>query len=164
MQGARIGRDCVLGQGCFVASSVVIGDRVRVQNNVSLFDGVVLEDEVFCGPSVVFTNVSRPRAAFSQKDAYVPTRVQRGATLGANVTVRCGVTIGEYAMVGAGSLVLEDVPAYGLAMGHPATQRGWVSRAGHDLEFDLANRARCPKNGEEYVIERGAQGPSVRPV
>lgn len=164
MEGARIGSDCVLGQGCFVAGGVVIGDRVRIQNQVSLFDGVVLEDDVFCGPSVVFTNVSRPRASFSQKEAYVATRVRRGATLGANVTIRCGVTVGEFAMVGAGSLLLEDVPAFALVMGHPATPRGWVSRAGLDLEFDANNQARCPKSGEEYLIERGLRGPCVRLV
>lgn len=133
MSGARIGASSTLGQGVFVASGVVLGRGVKVQNNVSLYDGVELEDEVFVGPSVVFTNVKRPRAHVSRRAAYERTLVRRGATIGANATIVCGVTIGEYAFVAAGAVVTTDVPSYALFIGVPARQRGFACRCGERL-------------------------------
>jgi UDP-2-acetamido-3-amino-2,3-dideoxy-glucuronate N-acetyltransferase len=137
MPGARIGRDCVFGQGCFVGN-VRVGDGVRVQNHVSLFDGVELEDEVFCGPSCVFTNVINPRAAVDRTREYRPTRVRRGATLGANATVICGVEIGAYAFVAAGAVVRESVPAHALVAGVPARRIGWMCACGERLRGEGA--------------------------
>lgn len=128
--GARIGRGCSFGQNVFVGNDVVIGDNVRVQNNVSIYDAVRLEDDVFCGPSMVFTNVFNPRSAVSRKNEYRPTLVRRGATLGANCTVICGVAVGEYAFIGAGAVVTRDVPSYALMVGVPARQSGWMCRCG----------------------------------
>jgi UDP-2-acetamido-3-amino-2,3-dideoxy-glucuronate N-acetyltransferase len=159
--GARIGQRCVLGQNVFVANEVVIGDNVRLQNNVSVYDAVTLEDDVFCGPSMVFTNVPNPRAAVQRKDAYRPTLVRRGATLGANCTVVCGVTIGRWAFVGAGAVVTHDVPDFALVAGVPARHIGWVSRHGERLELpdrmegDAQRDAACPATGERYRL-RGA--------
>lgn len=129
MPGARIGRDCVLGQNVFVASNVVIGDRVHVQNNVSVYEGVTLEDDVFCGPSCVFTNVKNPRSEFPNRN-FAKTLVMRGATIGANATIVCGVTIGRGAFIGAGSVVTRDVPDYALITGVPGKRTGWVNRKG----------------------------------
>lgn len=158
--GARIGRDCSLGQGVYVAADVVIGDRVKIQNQVSVYDGVRLEDEVFCGPSMVFTNVLNPRAGVPRKAEYRPTHVRRGATLGANCTVVCGATIGEYAFVGAGAVVRGDVPAYALVLGVPARLVGWMSRNGQRLALPLqgpadgtAIEARCPVGQDRYRLE-----------
>jgi UDP-2-acetamido-3-amino-2,3-dideoxy-glucuronate N-acetyltransferase len=138
--GARIGRDCSLGQNVFVGNRVVIGNNVKIQNNVSVYDNVVLEDDVFCGPSMVFTNVYNPRSAVSRKDEYRDTVVRRGATLGANCTIVCGVTIGEYAFVAAGAVINRDVPAYALMAGVPARRIGWMSRHGERLD-EPARRA-----------------------
>jgi UDP-2-acetamido-3-amino-2,3-dideoxy-glucuronate N-acetyltransferase len=132
-RGAHVGARCVLGQNVYVGPGVRIGDGVRIQNNVSVYAGVVVEDDVFLGPSCVFTNVVRPRAFIEQKDAFAPTRVGRGATVGANATIVCGHHIGAYAMVGAGAVVTRDVPAHALVVGNPARQRGWVCRCGHTL-------------------------------
>ena len=132
--GARIGRDCSFGQGVYVGN-VAIGDRVKVQNNVSVYDAVTLEDDVFCGPGMVFTNVMNPRAAVPRKHEYRPTLVKRGATLGANCTVVCGTAIGEYAFVGAGAVVSGDVPAFALVVGVPARRIGWMSRHGERLSL-----------------------------
>ncbi len=140
--GARIGSGCVLGQNVFVANRVVIGDNVRIQNNVSVYDDVTLEDDVFCGPSMVFTNVINPRAHVSRKDEYLKTLVRRGATLGANSTIVCGNTIGEYAFVGAGSVVTRDVPDYALVVGTPARRVGWVCRCGVTLP-PAEGKVRC---------------------
>ena len=129
--GAKIGNDCSFGQNVFVGNDVKIGNNVKIQNNVSVYDSVRLEDDVFCGPSMVFTNVFNPRSAIVRKDEYRPTLVQKGATLGANCTVVCGVVIGEYAFIGAGAVVTKDVPAYALVAGVPARQIGWVDREGN---------------------------------
>lgn len=154
MAGARIGRRCTLGQGVYVASTVIIGDGCKVQNHVSLFDGVVLEDEVFLGPSCVFTNVKNPRAAIARRNEYQPTRVRHGATVGANATVVCGVTIGRFAMIGAGAVVTHDVPDHALVVGTAARQVGWVSERGLRLEF-AEDEARCPESGERYTLRDG---------
>jgi UDP-2-acetamido-3-amino-2,3-dideoxy-glucuronate N-acetyltransferase len=150
--GARIGRDCSLGQGVYVGNDVRIGDRVKIQNNVSVYDAVTLEDEVFCGPSVVFTNVHNPRSAVPRKDEYRPTLVRQGASLGANSTVVCGTTIGRHAFVGAGAVVSRDVADFALVVGVPARPIGWVSRHGERLVFDAAGRAECPATGERYLL------------
>jgi UDP-2-acetamido-3-amino-2,3-dideoxy-glucuronate N-acetyltransferase len=144
--GARIGADCSLGQNVFVGNRVRIGNRVKIQNNVSVYDNVYLEDGVFCGPSCVFTNVFNPRAEISRNDEYRDTIVRRGATLGANSTIVCGVTIGEYAFIGAGAVVTHDVPAYALMMGVPARRVGWMGRHGERLGIDLV----CPATGQRY--------------
>jgi UDP-2-acetamido-3-amino-2,3-dideoxy-glucuronate N-acetyltransferase len=149
--GARIGKRCVLGQNVFVAGTVVVGDDVRVQNNVSLYDGVILEDFVFLGPSAVFTNVTNPRAEIDRRDIFEPTRVCRGATIGANATILCGVTIGAYAFVGAGAVVTRDVPAYALVTGVPARRTGWMSRHGQKLgSADARGIMVCPESGLRY--------------
>lgn len=152
MSGAQIGSDCVLGMACFVAKGAQIGNRVRLQNHVSVYQGVVLEDDVFCGPSVVFTNVERPRAFLNRRHAVATTRIGRGATLGANCTVVCGVTVGPYAFVGAGAVVANDVPAHALMVGVPAKQIGWVSHDGERLEFDEHGLAKCPGSGASYQL------------
>lgn len=156
--GARIGDDCSLGQGVFVGNDVHIGRNVRIQNQVSVYDAVTLEDDVFCGPSMVFTNVLNPRAAVPRKDEYRRTLVKRGATLGANCTVVCGVTIGEHAFVGAGAVVTRDVPAYALVVGVPARRIGWMSRHGQRLGLPVRAAgevllAECPTTGERYRLE-----------
>lgn len=155
--GARIGAGCSLGQNVFVGNRVVIGDRVKIQNNVSVYDNVTLEDDVFCGPSMVFTNVYNPRAAVERKHEYRDTVVRRGATLGANCTIVCGVTIGRYAFVGAGSVVKGDVPDFALMVGVPARRIGWMSRHGERLPLpaDGAGEAVCPHTGDRYRLIGG---------
>jgi UDP-2-acetamido-3-amino-2,3-dideoxy-glucuronate N-acetyltransferase len=155
--GARIGDGCSLGQNVFVGNRVVIGRNVKIQNNVSVYDNVTLEDDVFCGPSMVFTNVYNPRAAVSRKAEYRDTLVRRGATLGANCTVVCGTTIGEYAFLGAGAVINRAVPAFALMVGVPARHIGWMSRLGHRLDLPLHGdaRARCAASGEMYVLRDG---------
>ncbi|OHB63189.1 MAG: oxidoreductase [Planctomycetes bacterium RBG_13_60_9] len=156
MKGATIGRNCSIGQNALVASTAVIGDGVKVQNNVSIYDGVVLEDGVFCGPSMVFTNVSNPRSEIVRKSEYKTTLVKRGTTFGANCTVLCGHTIGEYAFVGAGAVVTRDVPAFALMAGVPATQIGWICRcAGARLQFGDEGTARCSVCDREYRLQDG---------
>jgi UDP-2-acetamido-3-amino-2,3-dideoxy-glucuronate N-acetyltransferase len=156
MAGARIGAGCTLGQNVHVAGAVVVGDRVKIQNNVSLYDGVVIEDDVFLGPSCVFTNVTHPRAEVSRKGAYERTLVRAGATIGANATICCGVTIGRYAFVGAGAVVTRDVAAYALVVGVPAVQVGWVGRRGCRLsEADAGGVMRCPESGLGYTLVEG---------
>lgn len=152
---AVIGRDCSFGQNVFVGNKVVIGNNVKVQNNVSVYDNVTLEDDVFCGPSMVFTNVYNPRSAVSRKDEYRNTLVKRGATLGANCTIVCGNTVGEYAFIGSGAVVNRDVPAYALMVGVPARQIGWMSEHGERLELPLtgSGEARCPATNALYVLE-----------
>lgn len=155
--GAKIGRDVVLGQNVFVAPGVVIGDGCKVQNNVSLYDGVVLDEDVFCGPSMVFTNVINPRAGVERKSEFRQTRVGRGATLGANCTLVCGVRVGRFAFVGAGAVVTRDVKDHALVTGNPARQVGWMSRNGDKLDLPLEGQgfARCAATGEAYRLEDG---------
>ncbi|WP_291516632.1 acyltransferase [Acidovorax sp.] len=152
--GARIGRKVSLGQNVFVANLVVIGDCCKIQNNVSIYDNVTLEEGVFCGPSMVFTNVYNPRALVSRKTEYRKTLVKKGATLGANCTIVCGTTIGEYAFVGAGAVVTQDVPAYALMVGVPAKHIGWMSQHGERLSLPLAGNAEatCPRTGQRYEL------------
>jgi UDP-2-acetamido-3-amino-2,3-dideoxy-glucuronate N-acetyltransferase len=152
--GARIGERCSFGQGVYVGNDVVIGSGVRIQNQVSVYDAVTLEDEVFCGPSMVFTNVYNPRSAVPRKHEYRRTLVKRGATLGANCTVVCGITIGEYAFVGAGAVVQRDVPPFALMVGVPARRIGWMSRHGQRLELPVRGDAEavCPATGERYRL------------
>ncbi len=151
MPGAQIGENCILGQNVFVGSKAVLGKGVKVQNNVSLYDAVILEDDVFCGPSCVFTNVSNPRAFIERKAEYKETRVKRGATIGANATIICGISIGEYALIGAGAVVTKNVKPHALMLGVPAVHKGWVSKTGAVLGNDL----KCPETGEHYQIENG---------
>lgn len=153
--GARIGKGVSLGQNVFVGNKVVIGDRCKVQNNVSVYDNVTLDDDVFCGPSMVFTNVYNPRSAVSRRDEYRDTLVKRGATLGANCTIVCGITIGEYAFIGAGAVINRDVPAYALMAGVPARQIGWMSRHGERLQLPLEGKgeARCAHSGDLYSLD-----------
>lgn len=151
MAGAHIGDRCSIGQGCFIAATVRIGDGCRIQNHVSLYDGVTLDDDVFLGPSCVFTNVTHPRAHVSRKDAYAPTHVGRGATIGANATIVCGVVIGAYAMIGAGAVVTRDVPAHALVVGAPARPIGWACRCGETLPATLE----CARCGETYELAGG---------
>ena len=151
---ARIGKHCSLGQNVYVGNDVVVGNNVKIQNNVSVYDAVTLEDDVFCGPSMVFTNVFNPRAAVIRKGEYRRTLVKKGATLGANCTIICGTTVGEYAFVGAGALVNKDVPAYALVVGVPARQIGWVSQHGEKLDMPLEGsaKAQCPHTGQNYTL------------
>jgi len=160
--GARIGRGCSFGQGVYVGNDVAIGDNVKVQNNVSVYDAVTLEDDVFCGPSMVFTNVHNPRSAVVRKNEYRRTLIRRGATLGANCTIVCGTTVGEYAFVGAGAVVSRDVPPFALMAGVPARRIGWMSRHGERLKLpvrtaagavpEAAPVATCPATGERYQL------------
>jgi len=152
--GARIGEHCSFGQNVFVGNDVRIGNNCKVQNNVSLYDAVTLEDDVFCGPSMVFTNVYNPRSAVTRKDEYRRTLVKRGATIGANATIVCGVTLGEYAFIAAGAVINKDVKPYALMAGVPARQVGWISRHGERLALPLQGQAeaRCPATGEIYQL------------
>lgn len=152
--GARIGKGVSLGQNVFVGNKVVIGDHCKVQNNVSVYDNVTLEKGVFCGPSMVFTNVYNPRSLIERKSEYRDTLVKKGATLGANCTIVCGATIGEYAFVGAGAVVTKNVPAYALMVGVPARQIGWMSEFGEQLDLPLSGQAEatCPHSGARYVL------------
>jgi len=153
--GARIGARCSFGQNVFVGNDVVIGNNVKIQNNVSVYDAVTLEDDVFCGPSMVFTNVYNPRAAVARKNEYRPTLVRQGATLGANCTIVCGSTIGRHAFIGAGAVVQRDVPDFALMVGVPARRIGWMSRFGERLQFDEQGRALCPQSGDVYGLQDG---------
>lgn len=154
---AKIGRDCSLGQNVFVGNQVKIGNNVKIQNNVSVYDNVTLEDDVFCGPSMVFTNVYNPRSAITRKNEYRDTVVKKGATLGANCTIVCGVTIGQYAFIGAGSVVNRDVPDYALMVGVPAKQIGWMSQFGEQLDLPLKGdgEVTCSKTGTRYFLRNG---------
>jgi len=153
--GAHIGTRCSLGQGVFVGNDVHIGNNVKIQNNVSVYDAVTLEDDVFCGPSMVFTNVYNPRSAVVRKGEYRRTLIRRGTTLGANCTIICGITVGEYAFIGAGAVVNRDVPDFALMLGVPARRAGWMSRYGERLALPLHGgaQAACPHTGDRYILE-----------
>jgi UDP-2-acetamido-3-amino-2,3-dideoxy-glucuronate N-acetyltransferase len=155
--GAKIGRNCVLGQNVNIGNNVVIGNFVKIQNNVSVYEGVILEDYVFCGPSMVFTNITDPRSKYPQVGAqfYKQTLVKEGASLGANCTIVCGHTIGRYAFVGAGAVVTKDVPDFALVVGNPARISGWFSEAGKKLAFDKNSIALCDKSGKKYLLKNG---------
>ncbi len=155
--GAKVGEKCSLGQNVFVGNDVLIGNNVKIQNNVSVYDAVTIEDDVFCGPSMVFTNVYNPRSAVVRKDEYRKTLIKRGATLGANSTIVCGTTIGAYAFVGAGAGVNKDVPDFALMVGVPAKQIGWMSRFGERLDLPLKGNAEatCPHTQEKYLLIDG---------
>jgi UDP-2-acetamido-3-amino-2,3-dideoxy-glucuronate N-acetyltransferase len=153
MGGAVIGQNCVIGQNVFIASDSVIGNGVKIQNNVSVFSGVTCEDEVFLGPSCVFTNVINPRSAISRKNQFLKTLIKKGASVGANATIICGHTIGEYAMIGAGSVITKDVLPYALVAGNPGKQAGWVSESGNRLNFNENNIAICEETGDLYKLE-----------
>ncbi len=152
--GARVGKGVSLGQNVFVGNKVTIGDQCKIQNNVSVYDNVTLEEGVFCGPSMVFTNVYNPRSLIERKDEYRNTLVKKGATLGANCTVICGTTIGEYAFVGAGAVVNKDVPAYALMVGVPARQIGWMSEFGEQIPLPVTGQGQftCPHSGQTYAL------------
>lgn len=154
MSGSRIGENCVIGQNVFIGEGVVLGNNVKIQNNVSVYSGVTCEDDVFLGPSMVFTNVINPRAFIERKQEFKPTLIKKGASIGANATVICGHTIGEYALVGAGAVVTHDVPAYALVLGTPARFHGWVCRCGVKLEFK-ETRGVCPECRSRYIKEPG---------
>jgi UDP-2-acetamido-3-amino-2,3-dideoxy-glucuronate N-acetyltransferase len=155
---ATIGKGCSLGQNVYVGNDVTIGRNVKIQNNVSVYDAVTLEDDVFCGPSMVFTNVYNPRSAVTRKDEYRRTLVRRGATLGANCTIVCGNTVGEYAFIGAGAVINRNVPAYALMVGVPAKQIGWMSEFGEQLALPLQGKAEavCKHTGARYVLDGNA--------
>ncbi len=155
MPGAEIGRGCVLGQNCYVGGKARLGNNVKVQNNVSIYDEVIIEDDVFCGPSMVFTNVVNPRSHIERKEEYLRTHVKQGASIGANATIICGNTLGAYSFIGAGAVVTKNVPDYALVAGVPARHIGWVSRAGHRLDFSDKNKAECPETGRQYRLKRG---------
>jgi len=155
--GARIGKKCVLGQNVNVGNNVVIGDFVKIQNNVSIYEGVILEDYVFCGPSMVFTNINNPRSKYPQVGSqfYIKTLVKEGASLGANCTVVCGHTVGKFAFIGAGAVVTKDIPDFALVVGNPGRIVGWMSEGGERLKFDADGFATCKKSGKRYKLEKG---------
>ena len=153
MPGAVIGKKCTIGQNVFVDNNVTIGNGVKIQNNVSVYNGVLIEEDVFIGPSVVFTNVINPRSFIERKNEFKNTLVKKGASIGANATIMCGISIGEYAMIGAGAVVTKNVTAFALVLGNPARQAGWVSEAGEKLIFDENNRAACSITSAQYVLK-----------
>jgi UDP-2-acetamido-3-amino-2,3-dideoxy-glucuronate N-acetyltransferase len=148
-----IGENCNIGQNVVISPGVVLGNNVKVQNNVSIYTGVICEDDVFLGPSMVFTNVMNPRSAVNRRNAYLKTLVKKGASIGANATIVCGHTIGEFAFIGAGAVVTKDVPPYALVIGNPSRQTGWMSEFGHKLKFDNNGNATCPESNEKYKLE-----------
>ncbi len=152
MGNCRIGENCNLGQNVVVSSEVILGNNVKVQNNVSIYTGVVCEDDVFLGPSMVFTNVINPRSHINRRSQFLRTHVKRGASIGANATIVCGNDIGEFAFIGAGSVVTKTIPAYALVVGNPARQIGWMSEYGHRLNFDANGISVCPESGERYEL------------
>lgn len=155
MPGCTIGRNCNIGQNVVISPEVVLGDNVKVQNNVSVYTGVTCADDVFLGPSCVFTNVINPRSAIPRKDQYRKTHIGKGASIGANATVVCGHTIGAYALVGAGAVVTRDIPPYALVVGNPSRQVGWVSEYGHRLVFNETGIAICPESSQRYLLKDG---------
>jgi UDP-2-acetamido-3-amino-2,3-dideoxy-glucuronate N-acetyltransferase len=164
LRNTKIGKNCVLGQNVMVGPNVIIGNRCKIQNNVSVYEGVELEDDVFCGPSMVFTNVINPRAFIERKHEFKKTLVKKGATIGANATIVCGVTIGRYALVGAGAVVTKDVPDYALVVGVPARQIGWVCKCGNTLKNRKEDKLVCSSCGSEYAEKDGKLIPVVEKV
>ena len=154
MPNCIIGKNCTLGQNVFISSGVIVGDNTKIQNNVSLFDGVVCEENVFIGPSVVFTNVINPRSEINRRSEFKKTQIKEGATIGANATIICGISLGEYSFIAAGSVVTKDVLPYALVMGNPSRQVGWVSKYGHKLNFDSKNIAICNITKQKYFLEK----------
>jgi UDP-2-acetamido-3-amino-2,3-dideoxy-glucuronate N-acetyltransferase len=152
MPGARIGQNCIIGQNVFIGSGTFLGNKVKIQNNVSIYDGVILEDDVFCGPSMVFTNVFNPRSFISRKKEFRKTLVKRGATIGANVTIVCGNTVGQFAFIGAGSVVTKDVPDYALVYGNPGKVKGWVCQCAEEISF-RSEKAICTACGKRYKMD-----------
>jgi UDP-2-acetamido-3-amino-2,3-dideoxy-glucuronate N-acetyltransferase len=155
MPDCRIGERCNIGQNVVVSPGVTLGNNVKVQNNVSIYTGVICEDDVFLGPSMVFTNVINPRSAVNRRDQYAKTIVKRGASIGANATIVCGHDIGEFAFIGAGSVVTKDIPDFALVVGNPARQIGWVGEYGHRLNFNSEGIAVCEESGQTYKLENG---------
>ena len=153
MPNCKLGKNCNIGQNVVVSPNVVLGNNVKVQNNVSIYEGVTCEDDVFLGPSMVFTNVINPRSAVNRKNEYLKTKVKKGATIGANATIVCGHDIGEFAFIGAGSVITKEVLDYALVVGNPAKQIGWMSEFGHRLHFDENGSATCEESGEKYRLE-----------
>lgn len=153
MPGAKVGENCNIGQNVFIDNNVSIGNGVKIQNNVSLYNGVWVEDDVFLGPSMVFTNVSNPRSFIERKSEFKPTKIGRGASIGANATIVCGVEIGMYAFVGAGAVIIKNVPPYALMVGNPARQIGWMSKTGEKLKFNSENIAWCEAEQLEYILK-----------
>jgi len=156
MPGCRIGENCNIGQNVVVSTDVVLGNNVKIQNNVSIYTGVICEDDVFLGPSMVFTNVINPRSGINRRGQYAATLVKKGASIGANATIVCGITLGEYCFIGAGAVVTKSVAPYALVIGNPARQSGWMSEFGHKLLFDVAGVATCPESKEKYILENGS--------
>ena len=155
MPNCVIGENCNIGQNVVISPEVVLGRNVKVQNNVSIYTGVQCEDDVFLGPSMVFTNVTNPRSAINRKNQYAKTIVKKGASIGANATIVCGHDIGQYAFIGAGAVVTKTVPDYALVVGNPARQMGWMSEYGHKLQFDASGKAVCPESNEQYQLKNG---------
>ncbi|MEE9462957.1 MAG: acyltransferase [Bacteroidales bacterium] len=155
MSGARLGENCNLGQNVLVSDDVILGNNVKVQNNISIYTGVICEDDVFLGPSMVFTNIVNPRSAVVRKGSYVKTLVGKGASIGANATIICGNTLGEFCFIGAGAVVTKDVLPYALVVGNPGKQVGWMSEYGHRLHFNEQNLTVCPESGEKYELKNG---------
>lgn len=155
ISGARLGKNCIVGQNCVIFNDVVLGNNVKIQNNVSVYTGVTCDDDVFLGPSCVFTNVVNPRSAIVRRGQYAKTHVGKGASIGANATIVCGHDIGEYAFIGAGAVVTKNIPAYALVIGNPARQAGWMSEYGHRLQFNEQGIAVCPESKEEYQLKEG---------
>ncbi|MFT4779935.1 MAG: UDP-2-acetamido-3-amino-2,3-dideoxy-glucuronate N-acetyltransferase [Flavobacteriales bacterium] len=155
MSKAVLGKECNVGQNVVISPEVVLGNNVKVQNNVSIYTGVTCEDDVFLGPSCVFTNVTNPRSAVNRRGQYAITIVKQGASIGANATIVCGNDIGKFAFIGAGAVVTKDIPAYSLWVGNPAKQLGWMSEFGHRLEFDSSGNAICEESGDIYILENG---------
>lgn len=155
MPGSRVGANCNIGQNVVISPEVIIGNGVKIQNNVSLYTGVVCEDDVFIGPSAVFTNVIHPRSFISRKHEFRQTLLMKGSSIGANATIICGITIGTYALIGAGAVVTKDVPNFALIIGNPGRPAGWVSKAGHTLKFDAQGFASCPETQESYQLLNG---------
>jgi UDP-2-acetamido-3-amino-2,3-dideoxy-glucuronate N-acetyltransferase len=159
MPTCRVGERCNIGQNVYIDNNVTIGNDVKIQNNVSVYNGVIIEDDVFLGPSAVFTNVINPRSFIERKNEFKKTLVRKGASIGANATILCGIEIGSYAMIGAAAVVVKNVPPYALMIGNPARQIGWVSEAGHTLDFDPQGIAACPQSAKRYQLKNGSLQP-----